>query len=1692
MKKFNFLILCVLTTALCSGLSAFTSEASSACVTASCKDATLSLDGTGCVDITTLSINNGSSATGNIVSMTLDRTRFCCEDVLAGPQTVTLTIAASCVDPVTGISCSEIATCQSTVTVQDEFAPIIFCPEDKTLTLQPGQCGSFNTQPTPLVIDNCGATITGSGDPGFVSVACNTDCNGPASGTATTYSYIAVDESGNESTCEFTVTLQDYTPFSGSLSCNDQVNLSANLDCDFELTPQMLLQGDYGCYSCFDVTTEEIHTTSALAEFRMTITDPCTGVSCWGFVTVEDKNDPTLACSGCTDPNVTDPDCILNCVELPLFTTLNRENGVLGYDENLLDDLIPTDREDFVAEFVTESCGQPVTANFSDQVTSSNNCGDGALLTRTWTIQFTRANGSLGSLSCERYYRFDDIQPLTVNDAEGNIAGVEAPHDTIAPGLYVPFVENDIDAGVIVEDVILMPKQIVEIPSCGVGVSPAEIAAYFDNPLTEDQDTDDDNIDPDEFDVDCVIENNEGIWFAYPHYYIQGIRPDGPHAQPITDRVCNQVVDYVDTPIEACAPGCEGNQRLLRVWTVLDWCTNQFFEYNQVIKVEDQIAPTMEVPTIVASVDPWDCEATINLPAPTKLNDACDDNLTYSIGFVEGALDVTGNADDGFVIHGVKAGETLVQYIAEDCCGNQSKVFTTISVSDITPPIPVTKQNLVVELTSFGTPGQGVAGIAKLYAEDIDNDSYDSCTKVFVDIRRTPVCDKEDAEWGPFVSFCCEDLAGASSTVIDVEMRVRDLFGNESFIWSSVTLQDKAGGTGSCPLDVVIKCTDDIWNFDVTGGTPRSFTTCQEVTQAVDTLQVFENTEPSRKNANDGGPSLGQYFGVRVEAYDPSCGFGAWEREFDGCTQWIVVEPEGGVTIDDEGRFVIPSGFDDSTLQFPDDVEVDCDAYDTGEPTWLESSCNLVGFTVESEEFNFEGDACLKIVNTYTVIDWCAYDPTDPDLNNIVDLPAAGENFDRFIHDSGEVEGRYIHNQIIKVIDTEAPVISTDDVAFDANLECSSKGLTISAIGLDNGECSSAWLSWEIELDFFGDWTIDATYSSRVSAVLPSGDPNPSYVPKTNNGSAITIAIPEGIGASNAQHRIEWNVNDGCGNTTSHTSYFTIRDNKAPTPMCLNLGTAVMENGEVELWAIDFNNKSFDNCSGEELLFTFTDVAPPSRCDAEYDSNSQLLWYNGTFWYYDSSQVEDDVQECGVTGAGEYQNIEDYGGDVHRWEPGTQSAGKIFTIEEFDNGFLDVPIYVWDAEGNKDFCLVRLRAEDNDGGLSAGVVAGTVRTETAQTIEGVEANLMSNNPSYPRTDMTEQDGRFEFVENEMSRDYLVSGLKDGDDANGVSTIDLVKIQRHILDIEKLDSPYKMIAADVNGDKRINGQDLVELRKLILGIYVELPQSESWMILNAEKQLDTDNPWDYDLTRNIQNLSLDLMQEDFIGVKIGDVDNDVNVNQAASTDTNGKVLNLSAPMGMVQAGEEISITLSTDQKVSGYQFTLETGDMELVDVSGISEDKLAVHKDAITVSENLTEQKVGELITITLRANHSGAVEDMIGLSSRITKAEAYVGPTLEKVDLSLSGASQGDFSLRQNEPNPFSAETTIHYTLPEASAVTVILMDVTGQIINTIDTDGNAGANALKLDRTGLSTGLIYYRLQAGNNVATRHMIVIE
>jgi hypothetical protein len=85
------------------------------------------------------------------------------------------------------------------------------------------------------------------------------------------------------------------------------------------------------------------------------------------------------------------------------------------------------------------------------------------------------------------------------------------------------------------------------------------------------------------------------------------------------------------------------------------------------------------------------------------------------------------------------------------------------------------------------------------------------------------------------------------------------------------------------------------------------------------------------------------------------------------------------------------------------------------------------------------------------------------------------------------------------------------------------------------------------------------------------------------------------------------------------------------------------------------------------------------------------------------------------------------------------------------------------------------------------------------------------------------------------------------------------------------------------------------------------------------------------------------------------------------------------------------------------------------------------------------------------------------------------------------------YRLSQNVPNPFNPTTTIAYDLPKASNVTLTLYTITGQKLAVlVDGHQNAGYHTVRFDGSDLATGVHLYRLEAGEFVKTRRMVLVK
>ena len=85
------------------------------------------------------------------------------------------------------------------------------------------------------------------------------------------------------------------------------------------------------------------------------------------------------------------------------------------------------------------------------------------------------------------------------------------------------------------------------------------------------------------------------------------------------------------------------------------------------------------------------------------------------------------------------------------------------------------------------------------------------------------------------------------------------------------------------------------------------------------------------------------------------------------------------------------------------------------------------------------------------------------------------------------------------------------------------------------------------------------------------------------------------------------------------------------------------------------------------------------------------------------------------------------------------------------------------------------------------------------------------------------------------------------------------------------------------------------------------------------------------------------------------------------------------------------------------------------------------------------------------------------------------------------------FELMQNYPNPFNPTTNIRFTLPESQNVKLDVYNMLGEKVATLlDRKMEAGFHSVNFDASQLSNGIYIYRLQAGNNVQVRKMLLMK
>ncbi len=1040
---------------------------------------------------------------------------------------------------------------------------------------------------------------------------------------------------------------------------------------------------------------------------------------------------------------------------------------------------------------------------------------------------------------------------------------------------------------------------------------------------------------------------------------------------------CEMSATYEDQVI----PQCGGSFKVLRKWTIIDWCGTAPVNYpgnlygngegvlihTQILKYLDEVAPFISCAAdITLSTSNSSCTASTILP-PATISDNCSD---FTVQTITPNGTINGN---GGAAYNLPYGTSTITYVATDACGNVSECTLDVTVEDNVAPIAVCDLNTTVSL--------GFDGTAEVCYATFDDGSYDNCGDIDLSIRRM---DSPAAPFTDCIGVFCSDLAGP----VQVILKVVDGSGNANTCMVNLEVEDKIDPIIICPTDKVLDCTDDYTNTALTG-----------TATANDNCGIASIDYTDNANIND-------------------CGEGIVFRTFTATdNQGQTVSCVQKITLVNGNPFFITDT--DATNANPNDGIVWPKDYTTtncvsdintldpenlpvtyNEPHVFESNCSMIGVSHHDKLLDLNAPACFKIIRTWKVIDWCQFDPN-----------------------SNSTVGYWEYNQVIRVVDEEAPVIAGPaDVLVD-NFTSNCGAQYVDIVVATATDCAN-----NVTI------TNDSPY-----AVAGGADASGSY---PNGTTTVTFTAM-----------------DHCGNASTYSFDVKVVDGKKPTPVCLNgLSVDLMPNsGMVTLWASDFESgSSYDNCTA-----------------------------------YNDLEVS-------------------FSSDV-------SNKYKQFTCLELGTNI--VQIWLTDEAGNQDYCETYVIVQDNMGACSNNplnaYIEGNIEDETGQDVEDVEVEIAGSN-AIPY--MTGNDGEYLFNNLALGSNYNVAPEKDVNPLNGVSTFDLVLISQHILGMQDLGSPYKMIAADANNSGTITTLDLVQLRRLILNIDQSFANNTSWRFVDKNFVFpNSENPFAtaFPEVIAINNLTQNEIA-DFVAVKVGDVNCSAipnNMLGSLTRNADGTLL-FSLEDKKFTADETFTVDFKAKdfKEVLGYQFTLgfdanvlEVNDVKAGSLKNITEGNFGLtmlNEGIITSSWNdfdLTSVDDNEvLFSIEFTALANGQLSELLEITSKVTRAEAYAGNN--QLDVSLVFNSEEGtttvgraFDLYQNQPNPVVNATTIAFNLPTAANATLTISDISGRTLKVINQDFAQGYNEISIEKGDLNvSGILYYRLDTPNDSATKKMILID
>ena len=882
-----------------------------------------------------------------------------------------------------------------------------------------------------------------------------------------------------------------------------------------------------------------------------------------------------------------------------------------------------------------------------------------------------------------------------------------------------------------------------------------------------------------------------------------------------------------------------------RIYELIDQCDPQGIAIlvdTQFIEIIDTIAPTFTTCNFSALADAEQivlpansCQISLDFPLP-EATDNCDDKPIVKEFTVQELVNREWSTKAISVFQtSFSVGTFRIGYEASDKCGvlsNRDTCYRYLTIKDTIAPVAICQISQEIAL--------GTDGTTTLSATMLDANSRDNCGITQLLIKRSNCLDGEmRLDTTPLL----RDSIDLSEWSMDVSFECCDLFKD---VLLELLVIDGSGNYNSC--STIVNPVDQVQP------------SCMALGPITRSCGEFQTTDIGRPTDLDGDNQFDvdewlplfptQAFFFNQQFGDPSelcndnttCITPIIEQEYqllEGNCQTLqikrryrAIDRSGNATpwVEQSIDFIYEP---DWVITFPADEFTNCDIDKMEVPPSpiQEGTCDDFTWTYRDFIVRFESGNIQHITRTYSIVNQCLTNGDDQwltigreaDDDDIVRSPNI------ITASQYPAEDHFTYVQLIRFVDNDAPFLVLGEV---------------DNVLLGKGDAAP----FEEEDQTFGSSPLEcddnrmfSIYARDCNELSTDGLrynwqflQNGTLVDTGTDPSFLQTVLPD------TNYTVIWQVADEFGNQSDTTVQYQFIDGVAPTPRCARGVTVTIDSLDrmVIVHADSLDAGSYDNCNDQNELSFF-------------------LWHESL--RVDTPSVLTEVQML--------------------------PSQIAFTCA--DEGIVQLLLFVVDATGNYNSCPIQIDVQAPIGiDCNETMIGGTITDRFGAPLGDATIDIIGTSSTSNRITNSDEAGNFQIMLPSNSA-YTIAPSNNTNPLSGVSTFDLLLINKHIIGTSIFTSPYQYIAADVNRSGTITTFDMVIIRQMVLGQMTQFPNNKSWRFINKNYQFQTSNP----LTEIIEEsytvaaLNTDNVYMDFIGVKIGDINGDVTNAYSSATARN---------------------------------------------------------------------------------------------------------------------------------------------------------------------------------------------------------------